>query len=83
MAAGRDPGDVATIYNLPAPLATTRDRDGRWIGGSAGQWAEELTGAVLQHGASGFVYFPVGETDVAVRRCAREIVPAVREAVAG
>jgi hypothetical protein len=27
-----------------------RDRDGRWIGGSADQWAEELSGAVLEHG---------------------------------
>lgn len=87
--AGRDPRDVATIYNLPgvitsAPLADTRDRDGRWIGGSPEQWAEELTGAVLEHGASGFVYFPPDEAtaDVATGRWAREIVPMVREAVA-
>lgn len=87
--AGRDPGDVATIYNLPgvitsAPLAATRDRDGRWIGGSPEQWAEELAGAVLEHGASGFVYFPPDETTgaVAAARWAREVVPMIREAVA-
>jgi alkanesulfonate monooxygenase SsuD/methylene tetrahydromethanopterin reductase-like flavin-dependent oxidoreductase (luciferase family) len=39
------------------PLTATRDRDGRWIGGSVDQWAEELTGAVLEHGASGFMLF--------------------------
>ncbi|MEU6040282.1 hypothetical protein ABZ801_33235 [Actinomadura sp. NPDC047616] len=57
------PADIATVYNLPgvitdAPVPVTRDGDGRWIGGSVGQWAEELTGAVLGHGAAGFVYFP-------------------------
>jgi alkanesulfonate monooxygenase SsuD/methylene tetrahydromethanopterin reductase-like flavin-dependent oxidoreductase (luciferase family) len=88
-AAGRDPGDIATIYNLPgvipsASLATTRDGDGRWIGGSAEQWVEELTGAVLEHGASGFVHFPAGDAsaDLALGRWSQEIVPAVREAIA-
>jgi alkanesulfonate monooxygenase SsuD/methylene tetrahydromethanopterin reductase-like flavin-dependent oxidoreductase (luciferase family) len=88
-AVGRDPREVATIYNLPgaispAPLAATRDADGRWVGGSVGQWVEELAGAVLEHDAAGFVYFPVREplTDVALGTWANEIVPAVREAVA-
>jgi alkanesulfonate monooxygenase SsuD/methylene tetrahydromethanopterin reductase-like flavin-dependent oxidoreductase (luciferase family) len=67
------------------PLAKTRTEDGRWIGGSPAQWVEELTGAVLEHGAAGFVLFgPGGSTpdEVAVARWAGEIVPAVREAVA-
>ncbi|MEU4746140.1 LLM class flavin-dependent oxidoreductase, partial [Actinosynnema sp. NPDC023658] len=88
-AAGRDPRDVATVYNLPgvitpSPLAATRDADGRWVGGSVGQWVEELTGAVLEHDAAGFVHFPVREpwTDVALGAWANEVVPAVREAVA-
>jgi alkanesulfonate monooxygenase SsuD/methylene tetrahydromethanopterin reductase-like flavin-dependent oxidoreductase (luciferase family) len=85
-AAGRDPRDVATIYNLPGritrdPLPATRDGDGRWIGGSAGQWVEELTGAVLDHGAGGFTLFPAGPVDAALGPWAQEIVPAVREAV--
>ncbi|WP_336207086.1 LLM class flavin-dependent oxidoreductase [Nonomuraea sp. LPB2021202275-12-8] len=87
-AAGRDPADIATIYNLPGlitstPRASTRDGDGRWIGGSVGQWVEELTGAVLEHGASGFVHFAAGDTplDVTLGLWAQEIVPAVREAV--
>ncbi|GAA4070409.1 hypothetical protein [Actinomadura miaoliensis] len=65
-------------------MPVTRDGDGWWSGGSVGQWAEELTGAVLEHGAAGFVCFPAGGTlrDVALGRWAREIVPAVREAVA-
>ena len=87
--AGRDPAEIVTVYNFPGritaePLSATRDDDGRWIGGSPDQWIEELTGAVLEHGASGFVAHGPGGThfdDVAAARWAGEIVPAVREAV--
>ncbi|GIM89878.1 hypothetical protein Ato02nite_016710 [Paractinoplanes toevensis] len=90
-AAGRDPGDIRTIFNLPGrmttqPPAKTRDHDGRWIGGSAAQWVEELTGAVLEHGAGGFMLFsPSGGTPepAALDRWSNEIVPAVREATGG
>lgn len=89
-AVGRDPREVRTIFNFPGritdrPLPATRDGDGRWVGGSAQQWVEELTGAVLEHGAAGFILFsPSGGTPDAtsLARWAREIVPAVREAVA-
>lgn len=85
-AAGRQPGDVATIYNLPGritpePLHATRDRDGRWIGGSARQWADELTRAVTEHRAGGFILFPTGDRTDQLRRWAREVVPAVRESL--
>jgi alkanesulfonate monooxygenase SsuD/methylene tetrahydromethanopterin reductase-like flavin-dependent oxidoreductase (luciferase family) len=89
LAAGRKPDEIATVYNFPgaitdAPLAATRDGDGRWIGGSVDQWIEELTGAVLEHGAAGFTLFTPGgghADDVALGRWAQEIAPAVREAV--
>lgn len=89
-AVGRDPREIRTIYNLPGaitdrPLAATRDDTGRWLGGSVAQWVEELTGAVLEHGASGFTLFDSGHgtTDaVSLGRWAGEIAPAVREAVA-
>ena len=46
------------------PLPATRDGDGRWVGGSVEQWADELTGAVLDHGATGFTLFaPDGAPD--------------------
>jgi alkanesulfonate monooxygenase SsuD/methylene tetrahydromethanopterin reductase-like flavin-dependent oxidoreductase (luciferase family) len=88
--AGRDPAGIATVYNFPGritaePLRATRADDGRWIGGSPDQWIEELTGAVLEHGAAGFVLFgPGGSTpdEAATARWAEEIVPAVRQAVA-
>jgi hypothetical protein len=85
--AGRDPRDIATIYNLPGvitsrPLAATRDRDGRWIGGSAEQWVEELTGAVVAYQAAGFVHFAADDQQqAALGPWALEIVPAVREAI--
>jgi alkanesulfonate monooxygenase SsuD/methylene tetrahydromethanopterin reductase-like flavin-dependent oxidoreductase (luciferase family) len=89
-AAGRDPREIRTVYNFPGritdqPLAATRDRDGRWIGGSVDQWVEELTGAVLDHGASGFLLFSSGagaQDVVSLSRWAREIAPAVRESIA-
>jgi alkanesulfonate monooxygenase SsuD/methylene tetrahydromethanopterin reductase-like flavin-dependent oxidoreductase (luciferase family) len=88
-AAGRDPDEIRTVFNFPGriteqPLSATRDGDGRWTGGSADQWAQELTGAVLEHGASGFMLFsPEGSAPdtVSLGRWAREIVPAVREAI--
>ncbi|MDT7729682.1 MAG: hypothetical protein QOI21_6258 [Actinomycetota bacterium] len=89
-AAGRDPREIRTVFNFPGritdqPLAAARDRDGRWIGGSVDQWVEELVGAVLDHDASGFILFsPSGGTHdlTSLSRWAREIVPAVREAIA-
>ena len=89
--AGRQPDEIRTVFNLPGritdrPLAATRDRDGRWVGGSVGQWVEELTGAVAEHHASGFILFsPDGAaTDTtSLGRWANEIAPAVRTAVCG
>jgi alkanesulfonate monooxygenase SsuD/methylene tetrahydromethanopterin reductase-like flavin-dependent oxidoreductase (luciferase family) len=87
-AAGRDPADVRTVHNLPGritadPLPATRDADGRWVGGSVAQWVEELTSAVLEHRAGGFLLFRVDDgtpADVVVGRWAEEIAPAVRSA---
>ena len=74
IAAGRDPGTVRNVFNLPGritdrPLAATRDDAGRWIGGSPAQWVEELTRAVLDHGAYRFLLFsPEGRMPDAVTR---------------
>jgi len=88
-AVGRDPAEIATIYNFPGritvdPLPATRDDSGRWIGGSVDQWVDELTGAVRDHDAAGFIYFVPddgGPADTALGRWAGEVVPAVREAL--
>jgi alkanesulfonate monooxygenase SsuD/methylene tetrahydromethanopterin reductase-like flavin-dependent oxidoreductase (luciferase family) len=89
VAAGRDTAAIVTVYNFggritPDPLPATRDDAGRWIGGSAAQWIEELTGAVLQHQAGCFLFRGTDDTPpaVALQRWAEEVVPAVRAAVA-
>ncbi|GAA1606958.1 LLM class flavin-dependent oxidoreductase [Kribbella sancticallisti] len=88
LAVGRKPADVATVYNFPGritqqPLAKVRDDEGRWLGGSPAQWIEELTSAVLDHDAAGFILFPTGPDpiDVTLSRWSQEIVPAVRAAI--
>lgn len=89
-AAGRDPSDVTTVYNIAGPIAkdpqpTTRNEDGRWTGGGVDQWVEELTAAVLEHGAGAFNYLirPGDIHDTAtLERLVHEVVPAVREAIA-
>jgi alkanesulfonate monooxygenase SsuD/methylene tetrahydromethanopterin reductase-like flavin-dependent oxidoreductase (luciferase family) len=58
--AGRDPAEIITVVNLGTPilsaadLTQTRGPDGRFVGGSARQWVDELTGAVSEHGIAGF-----------------------------
>ena len=89
-AAGRNPADVDTVYLVSgritrAPLRETRDDDGRWIGGGVTQWVEELTFAVLEHGAAAFNYVvPPGDSisDATLDLWAYEVVPAVRQAIA-
>jgi alkanesulfonate monooxygenase SsuD/methylene tetrahydromethanopterin reductase-like flavin-dependent oxidoreductase (luciferase family) len=86
---GRDPTDIDTIYNVSgrlsqASLAATRDDEGRWIGGGVAQWVEELTFAVLEHGAAAFIYVVrPGDSvsDTTLNLWAHEVVPAVREAI--
>jgi alkanesulfonate monooxygenase SsuD/methylene tetrahydromethanopterin reductase-like flavin-dependent oxidoreductase (luciferase family) len=87
--AGRNPAEVATIYNVSGritrdPLPKTRDDEGRWVGGGVAQWAEELTSAVLEHDAAAFIYvLPPGDiiSDTTLNLWAREVAPAVREAI--
>jgi len=88
-AAGRDPAQIATVYNFGGritlePLGATRGEDGRWTGSSVRQWIDELTAAVFEHGASGFIYRNTDDTPAseALARWSTEIVPAVREAIA-
>ena len=89
VAAGRDPSAIVDIFNFggritPSPLAQTRGEDGRWIGGSATQWIEEMASAVIDHRAGSFIFRATDDTPapVALAMFAQEIVPAVREAIA-
>jgi alkanesulfonate monooxygenase SsuD/methylene tetrahydromethanopterin reductase-like flavin-dependent oxidoreductase (luciferase family) len=87
---GRNPADVDTIYIVSGritrdPLPETRNDEGRWTGGGVTQWVEELTFAVLEHGAAAFIYMVrPGDSisDTTLNLWAHEVVPAVREAIA-
>jgi alkanesulfonate monooxygenase SsuD/methylene tetrahydromethanopterin reductase-like flavin-dependent oxidoreductase (luciferase family) len=87
---GRNPADIDTIYNVSGritrdPLPQTRDDVGRWTGGGVTQWVEELTFAVLEHGAAAFIFLVrPGDIidDTTLNLWAHEVVPAVREAIA-
>jgi alkanesulfonate monooxygenase SsuD/methylene tetrahydromethanopterin reductase-like flavin-dependent oxidoreductase (luciferase family) len=86
IAAGRNPSDIVTIYNLGGQITDhdvpkPRDQDGRWIGGSPGQWISELTSAVVDFDAAGLIYLPAGQPESAVQRWLHEIVPEVRRAI--
>jgi alkanesulfonate monooxygenase SsuD/methylene tetrahydromethanopterin reductase-like flavin-dependent oxidoreductase (luciferase family) len=86
VAAGRDPSDIVTIYNLGGQITNNhmpkpRDEDGRWIGGSADQWIDELASAVIDYDAAGILYLPVGQPESAIHRWMHEIVPEVRRAI--
>ncbi|MGO9144534.1 MAG: LLM class flavin-dependent oxidoreductase, partial [Streptosporangiaceae bacterium] len=88
--AGRSPADVDSIYSVSGrltkdPLPETRDDEGRWIGGGVTQWVEELSFAVLEHGAAAFIYLlRPGDSisEMTLNLWAHEVVPAVREAIA-
>jgi alkanesulfonate monooxygenase SsuD/methylene tetrahydromethanopterin reductase-like flavin-dependent oxidoreductase (luciferase family) len=87
--AGRNPAEVATVYNVSGritrdPLPNTRDEQGRWTGGGVAQWIEELTFAVLECDAAAFNYLVApGDSigDTTLNLWANEIAPAVREAI--
>ena len=87
---GRNPADVGTTYIVAGritrdPLPETRNDDGHWIGGGVTQWVDELTSAVLEHGAAAFQYMVrPGDSisDTTLNLWAHEVVPAVREAIA-
>lgn len=90
VSAGRRPDDVGTIFNFPGiitekPLPATRSDDGRWIGGSPDQWVEELSSAVREHRARGFILFsPDGGTPDhhSLQRWGCDIAPAIRQNIA-
>lgn len=75
-AAGRDPGEIARIYNIDGSFGT----GGGLLEGSPAQWAEQLTDLTVTLGMSTYILATDDPDDLA--RFADEVVPAVRELVA-
>jgi hypothetical protein len=50
--------------------------------GPTGQWVEQITALVRDRGMNGFVYWPNQDYERQLAVFAREVVPAVRQALA-
>jgi alkanesulfonate monooxygenase SsuD/methylene tetrahydromethanopterin reductase-like flavin-dependent oxidoreductase (luciferase family) len=79
--AGRDPREIRRLYNISGRIGDDRSSEGL-LRGPVSQWVEELTGFVLELGFDTFLFWPREDHASQVDRFAREVVPAVREAVA-
>jgi alkanesulfonate monooxygenase SsuD/methylene tetrahydromethanopterin reductase-like flavin-dependent oxidoreductase (luciferase family) len=75
--AGRDPGAIRRVLNIGG--AITDGASEGVLRGPVGQWTEELTALVVEHGFDTFVLWAEGREQLS--RFAEEIVPAVRQQV--
>ncbi|CAA9420720.1 MAG: hypothetical protein AVDCRST_MAG01-01-2265 [uncultured Rubrobacteraceae bacterium] len=78
--AGRDPSEIKRVYNVSGNIGP--DGDGL-LEGPVGKWVETLSGFVLEGGMDSFIFWPGGDHARQTELFAREVVPAVREAVKG
>jgi alkanesulfonate monooxygenase SsuD/methylene tetrahydromethanopterin reductase-like flavin-dependent oxidoreductase (luciferase family)/FAD/FMN-containing dehydrogenase len=75
-AAGRDPADIRRLANISGRFAGRR---GGFLDGPAPQWVEELLPLVVEDGIGTFIL--MSDEPGTMERFAREVVPALREAV--
>jgi alkanesulfonate monooxygenase SsuD/methylene tetrahydromethanopterin reductase-like flavin-dependent oxidoreductase (luciferase family) len=78
--AGRDPDEIRRVYNISGIIG--EEGEGL-LDGSASRWIEELSRFVLELGMDTFIYWPAEDHVRQVELFASEVVPAVRETVAG
>jgi alkanesulfonate monooxygenase SsuD/methylene tetrahydromethanopterin reductase-like flavin-dependent oxidoreductase (luciferase family) len=77
--AGREPTEIRRAYNLSGRIGEGGEGP---LDGPISQWVEELTRFALELGMDTFIYWPQEDQVRQVEVFAREVVPAVREAVA-
>jgi alkanesulfonate monooxygenase SsuD/methylene tetrahydromethanopterin reductase-like flavin-dependent oxidoreductase (luciferase family) len=80
IAAGRDPGQIARVYNVMG-LITNEQSDDPFVG-SVSKWEDTLTRLTVDVGITAFVFWPAHDSVRQVQRFATEVAPSVREAVA-
>jgi len=78
--AGRDPGRIVRLYNVMG-LITPDDRDA--FNGPVERWVDTLTTLYTKSRMNTFVYWPSGDRERQSHLFAEQVVPAVREALAG
>ena len=79
--AGREPSKVRRLYNVGGVI--TKGGGSGFLEGPPSLWTEQLAALALESGIDGFVFVPSGDPENQMRRFAEEVVPAVRQAVAG
>lgn len=77
--AGRQPADIRRIYNVFG--AITDSAPTGFLHGPVDQWVDELTELVLDGGMDTFVFGTQDDDLSQIQRFAREVAPAVRDAV--
>lgn len=77
-AAGRDPAEIARVYNVWGQIGGT----GGFLQGGVAQWVDELTELSVVHGMDTFIFGPSADPVSQLQRFAEEVAPAVREQVA-
>jgi alkanesulfonate monooxygenase SsuD/methylene tetrahydromethanopterin reductase-like flavin-dependent oxidoreductase (luciferase family) len=77
--AGREPREIKRLYNVSGRIGQTGEGS---LSGPASKWVEELTRFVLELGMDTFIYWPSEDQERQVELFAKEVAPAVREAVA-
>ena len=76
--AERDPSDIKRVYNVSGYIGPEGDGP---LEGPSGKWVETLTRFVLEDGMDSFIFWPAGDHERQTELFAREVAPAVREAV--
>jgi alkanesulfonate monooxygenase SsuD/methylene tetrahydromethanopterin reductase-like flavin-dependent oxidoreductase (luciferase family)/FAD/FMN-containing dehydrogenase len=77
LTAGRDPREITRLANIGGQFARS---DGGFLVGPAEQWVEQLLPLALENGVSTFIL--ASDDPDAMARFARDVAPALREAVA-
>jgi alkanesulfonate monooxygenase SsuD/methylene tetrahydromethanopterin reductase-like flavin-dependent oxidoreductase (luciferase family) len=77
VASGRDPADIARVYNVWGKI----DGTGGFLQGRVGQWVDELTELSVEHGMDTFIFGPSEDAVPQLQRFVAEVAPAVREQV--
>jgi hypothetical protein len=79
-AAGRDPSQIRRIANVNGVITDGEPTD--FLDGPLDHWVTTLVSLVRDHGFDSFILWPKQDPIAQTERFGREVVPAVREALA-
>jgi alkanesulfonate monooxygenase SsuD/methylene tetrahydromethanopterin reductase-like flavin-dependent oxidoreductase (luciferase family) len=82
IAAGRDPLAIRRIVNISGTITDRPGQQGR-LEGPPNIWVDVLSRWAIEHRLDAFVFWPADASIGQIERFAAEVVPGVREAMAG